>query len=118
MLPKIFALLYPLIVWIVLVFAFKFLKLRRLTKHRLRIPDVFILFLIYGLHVFSKQFTNLTILPYYFLIISSLALIILLLDLFYYKEFRYRRFLKLFWRIAFIITFVLYIAMIIMIFLK
>ncbi len=118
MLPKIIATLYPLITWLILVFAFKFLRIRHLTHRKLLIPDVYILFLIYGLHLFSEQLTAVNILPYYFLIISVLALILLLLDLFYYKAFSYKRFFKLFWRITFVTTLALYIAMIVMIYLR
>ena len=116
MLPKIIATLYPLLSWIVLVFAFKFLRIRQLTNRKLRIPDIFVLFLVFGLQLFSEQFTAINILPYYFLIISILALVLLLLDLFYFKDFKYKRFFKLFWRLTFVITFALYIAMIVMIY--
>ncbi|PCS02984.1 hypothetical protein RU85_GL001482 [Lactococcus garvieae] len=99
-----------------MVFAFKFLRIRQLTNRKLRIPDIFVLFLVFGLQLFSEQFTAINILPYYFLIISILALVLLLLDLFYFKDFKYKRFFKLFWRITFVITFALYIAMIVMIY--
>ncbi len=118
MLPKIIAALYPFLVFIVLVFVFKFFRLRHLTNHRLKIPDFFAFFLAIGLHVFSNQLTGISILPYYLLIISGLALILLLLDLFYYKAFTYHRFLKLWWRISFIITLVIYIGFIVVVFLK
>ncbi|MEY8458646.1 DUF3397 domain-containing protein [Lactococcus ileimucosae] len=117
MLPKIIATLYPLLTWLVLVFAFKFLRIRQLTRRKLLIADVYVLFLIYGLQLFSEQLTAVNILPYYLLILSILALILLLLDLFYYKAFNYKRFFKLFWRLTFIITLALYIAMIVMIYL-
>ncbi|MFC4653343.1 DUF3397 domain-containing protein [Lactococcus nasutitermitis] len=116
MLLKIIAILYPILVFIALTFIFKFFRLRKLTHHRLGIPDVFTVFLAFGLQIFSKQFTSISILPYYILIISGLALVLLLLDIFYYKEFYYRRFLKLWWRITFIITFVIYIAFLVVIF--
>lgn len=116
MLPKIIATVYPLITWLILVFAFKFLRIRQLTHRKLLIPDIYVLLLVYGLHLFSEQVTEVSILPYYFLIISALALILLLLDLFYYKDFYYKRFFKLFWRITFVITFALYIAMVVIIY--
>lgn len=55
MLPKIIATLYPLLSWIVLVFAFKFLRIRHLTNRKLRIPDIFVLFLIFGLQLFQSN---------------------------------------------------------------
>lgn len=118
MLSKMMIALFPLLVWIVLVLAFKFLHLRKLTNRKLKIPDVFTVFLAYGLYAFSGTFTKINILPYYLLIVSGLSLTLLLLDLFYYRQFKYGRFLKLWWRITFIITFVSYIAMTVVILMK
>lgn len=118
MLPKIIAALYPLLVFIVLVFVFKYFKLRHLTNRRLKIPDVFIVFLVIGLSIYSNQLASISILPYYFLIISGLALVLMMLDLLYYKNFVFRRFLKLWWRITFIITFIIYISFIVVIFMN
>lgn len=115
MLLKIIATLYPFIILGGLVFIFKFFRLRQLTHHKLRIPDVFTFFLILGLTFFSRKLTEISILPYCLLILSGLALILLLLDLFYYKAFDYHRFLKLWWRISFIIIFLIYLAFIIVI---
>ncbi|MCL2113196.1 MAG: DUF3397 domain-containing protein [Streptococcaceae bacterium] len=116
MFTKVLIALYPLIVFIALVFIFKFFKLRHITNRKLKIPDVFTIFLILGMQIFSKNATSISVLPYYLLIISGLALVLLLLDLFYYKHFTYRRFLKLWWRITFFITFIIYIGVIVMVF--
>ncbi|PCS00661.1 DUF3397 domain-containing protein [Lactococcus fujiensis] len=118
MLPKIIAALYPILVFIALVFVFKFFRLRHLTNRRLKIPDVYTLFLILGLKIFSSQLVTISILPYYFLIVSGLALVLLLLDVFYYRAFVFRRFLKLWWRVTFIITFVMYLGFLIVIFMR
>lgn len=109
---KVLIALYPLLVFIALVFIFKFFRLRHLTNRKLKIPDVFTLFLIFGMQFFSKNITSISILPYYLLIISGLALVLLLLDLFYYKRFSYRRFLKLWWRLTFFITLIIYLLLI------
>lgn len=116
MFTKVLMALYPFFTFIALVFIFKFFRLRRLTNRKLKIPDVLTLFLILGIHLFSKNITSISILPYYLLIISGLALTLLLLDLFYYKRFTYRRFLKLWWRLTFIITLLIYIVLTVMIF--
>jgi Protein of unknown function (DUF3397). len=113
---KVLIALYPLIVFIALVFIFKFFRLRRLTNHKLKIPDLFTVFLILGIQIFSKNITNISIIPYYLLIISGLALVLLLLDLFYYKRFSYLRFLKLWWRLTFFITLIIYLILIVTVF--
>lgn len=111
---KVLMALYPLIVFIALVFIFKFFRLRHLTNRKLKIPGVFTLFLILGMQIFSKNVTSISIIPYYLLIISGLALILLLLDLFYYKQFAYRRFLKLWWRLTFFITLIIYLILVVL----
>lgn len=113
---KVLMALYPLIVFIALVFIFKFFRLRHLTNRKLKIPGVFTLFLILGMQIFSKNVTSISIIPYYLLIISGLALILLLLDLFYYKQFAYRRFLKLWLRLTFFITLIIYLILVVMTF--
>ena len=113
---KVLMALYPLIVFIALVFIFKFFRLRHLTNRKLKIPDVFTIFLILGMQIFSKNVTSISIIPYYLLIVSGLALVLLLLDLLYYKQFTYRRFLKLWWRLTFFITLIIYIIHIVITF--
>ncbi|GBG96014.1 DUF3397 domain-containing protein [Lactococcus termiticola] len=115
MLIKILMGLYPILLFIFLVFVFKFFRLRKITNYKLKIPDIFTIFLIIGLEIFSKKLAGFGILPYYFLIISGLALVLLLLDLFYYKAFSWFRFLKLWWRITFFITLVIYVGLFIMV---
>lgn len=115
MLSNIIAISYPFLIFIFLVFIFKFFRLRHLTNRHLKIPDVFTIFLAIGLQLFSKKLTGISILPYYLLMISGLAIVLLLLDLFYYKSFAYGKFLKLWWRITFIITFLIYLGFIIVI---
>ena len=73
---KVLMALYPLIVFIALVFIFKFFRLRHLTNRKLKIPDVFTIFLILGMQIFSKNVTSISIIPYYLLIISGLALVL------------------------------------------
>ena len=113
---KVLMALYPLIVFIALVFIFKFFRLRHLTNRKLKIPDVFTILLILGMQIFSKNVTSISIIPYYLLIISGLALVLLLLDLLYYKQFTYRRFLKLWWRLTFFITLIIYLILIVITF--
>ncbi|PCS08522.1 hypothetical protein RU86_GL001547 [Lactococcus piscium] len=79
-------------------------------------PDIMTVFLIFGLHLFSRQVTHISILPYFLMLISIIALVLLFLDLFYNRHFDARHFLHFFWRITFFVTLLLYILMIIIIF--
>lgn len=111
MLLKILMAAYPLLVFIFLIFVFKFFRLRHITNHKLKMPDIFIIFLIVGLEFFSVKLAGFSALPYFVLVLSGLALVLLLLDLFYYQAFSWIRFFKLWWRISFFITLIFYIGL-------
>ncbi|WP_172209219.1 DUF3397 domain-containing protein [Pseudolactococcus hodotermopsidis] len=114
MLTNILIALYPLIIFIGVAFIFNFFHIR---KHLpINVPDIVTFFLIFGLHKFSRLVTHISILPYFLLLISAMALILLLLDLLYYREFYAQKFIKLFWRTTFFITLILYLAMTVVIF--
>ncbi|MCL2677350.1 MAG: DUF3397 domain-containing protein [Streptococcaceae bacterium] len=113
---KILVAAYLILTFVALIFIFKYFKLRKLTKHQLKIPDVWTILLIVGFFLFHHRLGNINFLPWYFFFISGLALILLGLDLFYYKSFALRRFLKLFWRISFFITLAFYLLLILLIF--
>ena len=114
MLMKLLITLYPILIFIIIAILFNFFRIR---KHlSLNVPDVVTFFLIFGLHYFSRQVTRISILPYFLLLISAMALILLLLDLFYYRDFSAKKFLHFFWRVTFFMTLLLYICMVFVIF--
>lgn len=111
---KLLMTLYPILIFILIAVLFSYFKIR---KHLpINVPDVVTFFLIFGLHLFSRQVTQVSILPYYLLLISGMALVLLLLDLFYYRAFNPRKFLHFFWRVTFFMTLLLYICMLYVIF--
>jgi hypothetical protein len=116
MLTNLLIALYPSLVFILVMILFNFFRIRQHLPFN--VPDVVTFFLIFGLHQFSQRVTHVSILPYYLLLISTLALILLLLDLFYYRDFSARKFLHFFWRTTFFVTFLLYICMVVIIFKK
>jgi hypothetical protein len=116
MLTHILIALYPIIMIMLVAVVFRYFKIRQHLS--LNVPDVVTFLLIFGLHRFSKAIVNISILPYFFMIISAMALILLLLDLFYYRDFSAKKFTKFFWRVTFFITLLLYICMVIVIFTK
>lgn len=105
---------YPILLFILVPLLFKFFKIRQFSS--INVPDVMTFFLIFGLHLFSRQITHVSILPYFLMLVSILALVLLLLDLFYNRHFEAKHFLHLFWRITFFITLLLYILMVVIIF--
>lgn len=110
MLMKLLIAAYPILIFILIALFFSYFKIR---KHLpVNVPDVVTVFLIIGLHLFSRQVTQISILPYYLILISSMALVLLLLDLFYYRHFRPKQFVRFFWRVTFFITLLLYICMV------
>ncbi|WP_172356205.1 DUF3397 domain-containing protein [Pseudolactococcus insecticola] len=116
MLTHILITLYPILVFIIVAIFFNFFHIREHLP--LNVPDIVTFFLIFGLHKFSHQITQVSLLPYFLALISAMALILLLLDLFYYRVFVPKQFLKFFWRTTFFITLVLYIAMVVILFTK
>ena len=114
MLTLICLVLYPIILLILMPLLFKFFRIR--TFSSINIPDVMTFFLIVGLHYFSRKLAHISIIPYFSLLVSVLALILLLLDLFYYRYFSAKQFIHLFWRLTFFITLILYMCMVVIVF--
>lgn len=106
--------IYPILLFILIPLLFKFFKIRQFST--INVPDIVTVFLIFGLHLFSRQVTHISILPYVLMLISIIALVLLFLDLFYNRHFEARHFLHFFWRITFFVTLLLYILMVIIIF--
>lgn len=108
---KILIVLFPIIVYVVLWLIFHLLRLKRYTK--VHIIDIWTLFLIYGLVIFIKKATSFSFLPYYLMLISAIALVLLILDLFYYQKFKFSKFFKRWWRILYLVTVSMYFCLII-----
>jgi hypothetical protein len=86
------------------------LKLSRYTK--IKVIDVVLIFLIFGLESFTKNATGFSLLPYYLMLVSGIGLVLLLIDLFYYKSFHFAHFFRRFWRIVSMVTMVMYFCLI------
>jgi hypothetical protein len=90
---------------------FRLLKLRRYTK--IKVIDVCLIFMIFGLESFTKNATGFSILPYYLMLISGIGLVLLLIDLFYHKSFHFSHFFRLFWRIVSMVTMIMYFCLVV-----
>ncbi|MGT2934454.1 DUF3397 family protein [Streptococcus castoreus] len=98
------------------LFAMILTSLFRLGKKGIKFPDLaLILFAIEIVLVSGKFFTH-NLLPYYLIIMSLLAIVISLLLVIRSQHFSYHRFMKLFWRVGFLITFFFYFILVFFIF--
>lgn len=80
-------------------------------RFRLKAPDIATPFLFMGLHEISKDSYGMSILPYFFISILLLGCIVLAFHFVYYKDIQYGRFFKMFWRLVFLLTIILYVVL-------
>ncbi|URZ87723.1 DUF3397 family protein [Floricoccus penangensis] len=116
MILKIFALIYPIIIILLVSLFFRFFHIRSFSKFR--VPDLATFFIIFGIRFFSLKFTQMSALPYFLIIISIVGLIILFNQLFRLRRFDLGSFIKLFWRLTFFIALAFFYAMVIISFIK
>ncbi|MBB5887241.1 DUF3397 family protein [Lactovum miscens] len=108
---KIFIVLFPLIIYVVLNLLFKLLKLKK--RKGIKVFDIFLIFLVFGLDGFVKNATSISIFPYYIMIASGIGLFLLLIDLLVHRTFQVNDFLKRFWRVLLIDSSVMYFCFIV-----
>ncbi|WP_265455390.1 DUF3397 domain-containing protein [Enterococcus sp. HY326] len=107
-----FWLIFPVIA----LFASNFLtaSVRFIKKMGLKTPDLAIPFLFVGLHEISRTVYGHSILPYFMIAVLILGIGVALFHAHYYREIMYGRFFKMFWRLVFLLTMVLYITLIVL----
>lgn len=81
-------------------------------------PDLSVLLFAGQIYLLSSRFFTHSFLPHYLLMLASIAFLVALGLLLKTRDFRYRRFIKFFWRISFIATIVFYLATLVSLFLK
>lgn len=94
-----------------------FIKVTHLNKKGLLLTDLTTFFYGLALVYLTRHLKQAGILPFYFLSLSLLALIVSNGFLWKTKAFSYRRFGKYFWRVAFFISLAFYLGMVIVSFL-
>jgi len=107
---RVFWYLFPIIV----LFACNYLvSTFSLTKRfKIKAPDIAIPFLFIGLHELSKDSYNQSIVPYVIISVLLLGIGVAFFQAYYYGEILYGRYFKMFWRLAFLLTLLLYILLI------
>ncbi|MGT2744631.1 DUF3397 domain-containing protein [Streptococcus phocae subsp. phocae] len=89
-----------------------FISLFKLNAKGLKFPDLALPFFALELVIVSGKFFTHNLLPYYLIVMALLAIVISLLLIIRSQEFCYPRFLKLFWRVGFLITFCFYLILV------
>ncbi|MFV0559652.1 MAG: DUF3397 domain-containing protein [Enterococcus sp.] len=99
----------------IVLFACQFLvKLLALDRHfKIKAPDLAIPFLWCGMHVLSKDTSNISAVPFMLISVLLLGICVAVFHAYYYEEIIYSRYIKMTWRLVFLLTMVAYIALII-----
>ncbi|MEX2804546.1 DUF3397 domain-containing protein [Streptococcus sp. H31] len=98
------------------LFAFIIVKFFRLGKLGLKSPDLALPLFAAEIVLVSAHFFVHSLLPYYLIVMSLLAIALTFGFIHSRSSFSYRRFCKFFWRAGFILTFIFYLGLVILIF--
>jgi hypothetical protein len=107
----IFWIIYPLFA----LFASSFLVGRFNLKKRLHIKavDIALPLIFIGIHALSMIDFGDTIILYFLISILLLAISVAFFQAYFYEELIYKRFAKMFWRLAFLVTMLTYLILIV-----
>lgn len=101
---------------IVLLFASNFVisTLSLFDRFKIKSPDLATPFLLVGLNALSKDVYNESVVPYILISIFLLGIAVAFLQARRFGEIRYRRYFKMFWRLVFLVTLVVYVLVVIL----
>lgn len=86
-----------------------------LTKRlKIKAPDLAVPFLFLGLHQLSRNTFTHSVLPYFLISILLLGIGVAIFHAYYYGEILYGRYVKMFWRLVFLLSMVLYLVLIVL----
>ncbi|MBO0479251.1 DUF3397 domain-containing protein [Vagococcus fluvialis] len=81
-------------------------------KYGVKAPDIATPFLLIGIRNLSKATFEESFLPYTLLIVLLVSMLIAVFQAYQFKEIRYKRYLKMVWRVTFLITLLIYFLLI------
>jgi uncharacterized membrane protein len=81
-------------------------------KYGVKAPDIATPFLLIGIHNLSKATFDESFLPYTLLIVLLVSMLIAVFQAYQFKEILYKRYLKMVWRVTFLITLLIYFLLI------
>lgn len=82
-------------------------------RYKIKSPDISVPFLFLGIHELSKNSYGQSIFPYFIISILLLGIGIAVFHAYFYGDIIYSRYFKMFWRLVFLLTMVLYIVLVI-----
>ncbi|MFQ7235833.1 MAG: DUF3397 domain-containing protein [Enterococcus hulanensis] len=103
--------IFPIIVFLASDYIVTTFKLKQ--RFNLKMPDITVPFLIVGMHEISKSISSFSILPYFLLTILLLGISVVVFQAYRYREIMYGRFFKMFWRLTFLLSVLVYFILII-----
>ena len=103
--------IFPIIVFLASDYIVTTFKLKQ--RFNLKTPDITVPFLIVGMHEISKSISTFSILPYFLLSILLLGISVVVFQAYRYREIMYGRFFKMFWRLTFLLSVLVYFISII-----
>ncbi|MGX6978503.1 DUF3397 domain-containing protein [Vagococcus elongatus] len=102
----IFWYIYPFLIMFASNFVVKRLSLTE--RVGVRMPDIATFFLFIGLHFLSIESFSVSMMPYVAIIILLIGIGVAIGHARYFGDIQYKRFFKMFWRITFLATVLLY----------
>ncbi|EOT33966.1 DUF3397 domain-containing protein [Enterococcus durans] len=98
--------IFPAIVLVGCNFLVKLFSLDR--RFKIKAPDLAVPFLWGGMHALSRNMATFSFLPFFMISMLLMAICIAVFQAYYYDEIIYSRYLKMTWRLAFLLTIVFY----------
>ncbi|WP_165003110.1 MULTISPECIES: DUF3397 domain-containing protein [unclassified Enterococcus] len=104
--------IFPVIVLFGCQFLVKLFSLNR--RFKIKAPDLAIPFLWGGMHALSRNMATVSFLPFFLISILLMGICIAVFQAYYYEEIVYSRYLKMTWRLTFLLTILLYFVLIVL----
>lgn len=95
---------------VVVLFASRYVVTRFSLNERYRVkaPDLATPFFFIGIYALSTEAFQRSAVPYFLIVVLLIGIAVALTHARYYGDIQYKRFFKMFWRITFLVTLVLY----------
>lgn len=104
--------IFPAIVLFGCNFLVKIFSLDR--RFKIKAPDLAVPFLWGGMHSLSRNSATVSFLPFFMISLLLMAICIAVFQAYYYDEIIYSRYLKMTWRLAFLLTSGFYVVLIVL----
>ncbi|MGY3766520.1 DUF3397 domain-containing protein [Vagococcus vulneris] len=88
-------------------------RLQLEKKYGLKTPDLITPFLLISIHYISKSALDESFFPYVTLMLLLTAMLVGVFQVYQFKELHFKKFIKMFWRITFLISFFIYFVLMI-----